>query len=188
MLLGKKAVSPLIATVLLVMIVVSIGAAIMVVIQGITQEQLQSTEAQQQLIKCGTDVNVGLLTVNEAYRICIFKPDNLTGGNLKLYMENKGIRDIADWRFRVIGDNNISDTDGGYAPLSKGSVRGFSFDFSQSVGMYVTNVQKITIAPKIPGGPSNPTVTCSEPNLECDYTAIQEFSECGNVTWDDVIS
>ena len=39
--LNKNAVSPLIATVLLVMIVVSIGAAVMVVIQGLTEEQIE---------------------------------------------------------------------------------------------------------------------------------------------------
>ena len=88
MVFNKKAVSPLIATVLLVMIVVSIGAAVMVVIQSLTEENLQSIEAQKAVIKCGSDVSVDLITVGTSYRICT--DPNATSGTFALYIENKG--------------------------------------------------------------------------------------------------
>ena len=54
--LNKKAVSPLIATVLLVMIVVSVGAAVMLVIRGLSDEQIDKIDKATIEIQCGTEV------------------------------------------------------------------------------------------------------------------------------------
>ena len=181
---NKKAVSPLIATVLLVMIVVSIGAAVMVVIQGITQEQIASTEAQQQLIACGTDVEVGLFQVGTSYRICLDEPNSDTElGNFSIYLENKGLKDISDWRITIVGNNSIEDQNGGFdtydMDLDTGEIKLFEYNWT-GTGV----VDKIRLSPKIPGGPANPLVTCSEPNLEWDSEDMSGWDGCEDVTWD----
>jgi flagellin-like protein len=189
MVLSKRGVSPLIATVLLVMIVVSIGAAVMVVIQGLAQEGIDSTQAQQQLIKCGTDVEVGLLAVGDTYRMCIDTRNTSDIAVFKIFLENKGLKDIADWKFRIIGDGAINDTNGGFTALPRGSLLGYRFEFGGNVGPSLTQISKISLSPKIPGGPSNPSVICTEPNLEWDDTEIEEMQNCSSssVTWDDNI-
>ena len=186
---NKKAVSPLIATVLLVMIVVSIGAAVMVVIQGISQEQIASTEAQQQLIACGTDVEVGLFKVGTTYRICLDDPTSASDqGNFSIYLENKGLKDISDWRITIVGASNVTDTNGGFdtygMDLDTGEIKRFKYNW-KSTGA----VDKIRLSPKIPGGPANPLITCTEPNLEWDSDDMSGWDNCNAganpVSWDD---
>ncbi len=182
MFLNKKAVSPLIATVLLVMITVSIGAAVMVVIQGLSEQSLASTSAAQELVKCGTDVSVGLITVGTDYRVCKAggTATNFTG-RFVLFIENKGLRDVEDWRFTAVGDN-VSDYNGGcIKDYSKGSIQSMRFNFT------TLNVAKIQLSPKITGGPSNPTVTCTAPNLVWDGDELIDMESCDSVTWDDSI-
>jgi flagellin-like protein len=191
MFLNKKAVSPLIATVLLVMIVVSIGAAIMVVIQGLTNEQLNSISAQQAIIKCGSDVNVGLITVGTTYRVCI----NQTGdapktGVIILYLENKGLKDISGFRVTSIGDSgvNTSNYDSG-STLVRGQVKGFRFYYG-NVASTDTAVSKIQIYPKIVGSPQTPVVTCDDPNLVFDSDFFSNVADCNatSVTWEGSIT
>ena len=183
----KRGVSPLIATVLLVMIVVSIGAAVMVVIQSLSEEQLASASAQQALIQCGVDVDVGLIEVSDSTRICINAPNSGTG-NVTLYMENKGLKNIQGWRFTVVGANGIYDvTDQGTA-LSRGTLQGFSFTYDTStVGTGISSVDLIRLSPRVEGGATNPVVTCSEPNLEWDADEIVDWNFCNSTTWDDNI-
>ena len=185
--MNKKAVSPLIATVLLVMIVVSIGAAVMVVIQGLSEDTLASVDAQKQLIRCGTDVEVGIIEVGSSARVCFdAPPDTANNGNFTLYIENKGTRDISGWRFTVIGDDGIFDSSNQGTSLAKGEIKGFRFFFNQT-GVTVAEHAKIRLYPQIPGGPTNPLVTCQEPNLEWDTYEIADLNLCSALTWDDNI-
>jgi len=184
--LNKRAVSPLIATVLLVMIVVSIGAAVMVVIQGISQEQIASTQAQQQLIACGTDVEVGLFKVGTSYRICLDEPASASDqGNFSIYLENKGLRDISDWRITIVGNNSIDDTNGGFdtstndLSLDTGEIKRFEYNWTGTGA-----IDKIRLSPKIPGGPATPFITCTEPNLEWDSEDMSGWDTCASVSWD----
>ncbi|MBN2367693.1 hypothetical protein JXC34_01645 [Candidatus Woesearchaeota archaeon] len=179
--LNKKAVSPLIATVLLVMIVVSIGAAVMVVIQGLTEEQLQATEVQSQVIKCANDVSVGIFTESDSYMMCMDSPsasDDL--GNFSIYMENKGLKDITDWRVTVIGASGVNDTNGGFVALSKNQLKLFKFNWTGT-----GTPSKLRIAPKTAGGGGSGPVTCEEPNLIWDSDFLTDLDDCDDVTWDD---
>ncbi len=178
MFMNKKAVSPLIATVLLVMIVVSIGAAVMVVIQGVYQEQEGTIQTQQQFIKCGVDVETKVLSVNDKYRVCWEQYGENNGGKFAIQLENTGIKDISDWRFRVIG-NTIIDGNGDFEGLDKGTVDSFEFNFTEVSG----NVSKIQLMPQIPGSQQNPIVTCNEPNLEWDGDDLSDLDNCSDVSW-----
>ena len=175
---NKKGVSPLIATVLLVMIVVSIGAAVMVVIQGLSEEQIQSIETQSDLLECGVDVEVGLVEIDSVYRFCT----NLTSqtrGNVTLLMENTGQRDISGFKVTVLGDDGFNSTTYASASLTKGSLSGFSFVFG-GVGDSSSEIGKVTISPQIT---LHDIVTCVEPNLEFDAEFLDKLNDCGSVTW-----
>ncbi len=176
--INKKAVSPLIATVLLVMIVVSIGAAVMVVIQGLAQEGIQSTQAQQQLIKCGSDVELSVFTVGTSYRICLNRTSSTGDTSFGILLENKGLQDVSGFKLSIISDIISNEDDTTYSSIDKGEIQGLMFGLNSS-----GTISKIILSPKIPGGPNNPTVTCSEPNLEWDEEEIEMFTECNATTW-----
>jgi len=178
--LNKKAVSPLIATVLLVMIVVSIGAAVMVVIQGLTEEQLQNVETQSDLIACGSEVSVGLVEIDNEYRICKNITD-WTDGRITLLMENTGLKQITGFKFIVYGYDGFNSTTYTGENLDKGELQGFRFNFG-GVGANNTRFSRVEINPQITG---KETVTCKEPNLQFDEEFIDALSDCGDVTWDD---
>lgn len=175
----KKGVSPLIATVLLVMIVVSIGAAVMVVIQGLTDEQFQNIETQQDAMQCGTDVAIKLVKADQKYRICMNVTDSEIG-NITLLMENVGQKDINGFRVVVYGDVGFNSTNYGADTLTKGELKGFQFKFG-GVGSSSSEVTKIAIQPQVEG---KEKVTCQEPNLEFDKEMLTGLQDCGSVSWD----
>ena len=180
--MNKNAVSPLIATVLLVMITVSIGAAIMVVIQGLVSEQTQSVEQQSDLLECGVDVDVDLITVSSKYRMCL-NVTNSTIGNVTLYMKNTGTKDITGWQVTVLGDDGANSTT--YTTdLTTGTLGEFSFRFG-STGDNNGEVSFISISPQIAAAT---TITCTKPELEFDEETVDTFDDCSAVTWDNGIA
>ena len=174
----KRGVSPLIATVLLVMIVVSIGAAVMVVIQGLSEEQLQNIETQQDLLRCGTDVDVSLVKIGSDYRICRNVTDAV--GNITLFMENTGQKDITGFKVIVYGTNGFSSQTYTSQSLNKGETKLLMFNFS-GVGNTNTDLDKIEINPQISG---RETVTCKLPVLEFDEEFLDSLDACTAVDWD----
>ena len=176
---NKKGVSPLIATVLLVMIVVSIGAAVMVVIQGLSDEQIKSIETQADLLECGVDVEATVMVVNNKYRICT----NITTtavGNFSIVLENTGQKDLSGFKIIVYGDDGVNSTTYGSEALSKGDTKTYSFTFT-GVGDNSGELGKIIVSPQIVLAE---TITCKEPNLEFDMDLLDILDDCGSVTWD----
>jgi len=162
--------------------IISIGAAVMVVIQGLSEEQMYEIEAQQQLIKCGSEVEVSVLKIGTDPRICLDNPSDATKqGRFVVSLENTGYRDITDWRITIIGYEKVEDADSGFTSLATSELMNFKHSWTGT-----GYVQRITLKPKIAGGASNPEVTCSEPNLDWDTTDFSGFDKCSEVTWDDV--
>ena len=185
MLINKKAVSPLIATVLLVMIVVSIGAAVMVVIQGLSEETIASTERQQQLLECQTDVVV------DVSNACI-TPVNETNGTgvVALRLENSGFQDINGWRFTVFG-MDVYDTTAQGSALLTGEIKEYKFVIDDgdpqlgNVGVGLNNISTVRVSPRIPGDGATPLVTCRIKALEWDLDVLEQWDDCNDVFWDD---
>ncbi|MEM3374423.1 MAG: archaellin/type IV pilin N-terminal domain-containing protein [Candidatus Woesearchaeota archaeon] len=175
--MNKRGVSPLIATVLLVMIVVSIGAAVMVLIQGINQESIDATTKQQGILRCTSDVELTPITLGNKYRICI------NDSVFAISLENKG-QDISDFRIVFFADNIIT-IDGKTAGVSKNSFVDLKYDIS-SINNY-SKIEKIKLYPKIPGNAGSQIISCDEPNLEWTKEQIKYFSNCNTTTWDDNI-
>jgi len=180
---SKKAVSPLIATVLLVMIVVSIGAAVMVVIQGLSEEQIQNIEAQKDLLACGNEVRIDIFKVGSKSKICVNNIDSPLGIEAILIMENKGLRDIAGFRVTAFGNNgfNISTFDNTSLPKSGETMKAIRFIVRGNISSSENNIEKISINPRIAG---KDIITCSDPSLEFDSDYLRGVDDCDDVSWD----
>lgn len=179
--LNKRAVSPLIATVLLVMIVVSIGAAVMVVIQGLNEEQLQNIQTQEDLLSCSTDVTVKIWEVSNKPRACLdMGQTSDKTGNIVVLMENTGQKDIESFKVLVFGDDGFNTTTWSSYSLAKNALTKYNFSFG-GVGSYPSSVDKIVIAPQIV---SSELVTCELPELTFDSDEIDSLSLCNATSWD----
>lgn len=173
----KRAVSPLIATVLLVMIVVSIGAAVMVVIQGLSDEQLDVISQGQEALKCSSEIKTEILQVGSTNRICL--GDNRS---FAFQIQNTGTKDIVNWNLLVVGDT-VQFIENKGTLFAEGNVSGYRINFTQ-----VDNIKKITLYPKIPGSAGNKNIPCSLSYLEWDEDAISDMDLCSSVTWDESIT
>jgi flagellin-like protein len=187
--MNKQGVSPLIATVLLVMIVVSIGAAVMVVIGGLAQEGLDSTASMQSVINCYSDANLKLLSVDNKFRFCVnANSDNNT--TIALSVENIGFKDILGMRVVVFGESNQSVTTytSTAVQIPKGEIKGLRFN-AAGVATNTSQIKKIVFNPIIQGQPGKDSVVCSLTNFEFDYEQLIYLDDCGSptVTWDDNI-
>lgn len=109
---SKKAVSPLIAAVLLVVITVSIGAVVMTLVRTYTTEGEQQVTVGKEAIKCGRDVSIGLALVDGNYMICNdTDADDSNLASLNFYLENTGTIDVLDAQVRIVGAKGIFQND-----------------------------------------------------------------------------
>ena len=180
--LNKRAVSPLIATVLLVMIVVSIGAAVMVVIQGLNEEQLQNIQTQEDLLSCSTDVSVKIWEVSNKPRVCL---EVVQGSyiNITVLMENTGQKDIESFKVLGFGDDGYDTSTWNSYTLAKNAISKFEFKISRVGNTSRGVVDKIVIAPQITG---TETDTCELAELTFDEVEIDSLQLCNatSVNWD----
>jgi flagellin-like protein len=108
----KKAISPLIAAVLLVVIVVTLGAAVMTLVKNYLTEGEKQVTVGKESIKCGRDVSIGLVLVDGNYQIC--NGTHHTDANLaslNFYIENTGTIDVLDAQVRIVGSSGIFQND-----------------------------------------------------------------------------
>ncbi|MBN1502248.1 hypothetical protein JW930_01785 [Candidatus Woesearchaeota archaeon] len=172
---NKKAVSPLIATVLLVMIVVSVGAAVMLVIRNLSDEQIQKIETSSREIQCGTEVKPRIVAYGTSYKYC-YDP---TTRNVTVMFENQGDTKIEGWRITVIGDSvyDREDTachnDTYCSELNTSQIRTFHWNYDD-----VGTVEYIRILPLVTGAPGKEIVTCREPALEWEEEDLAGIPSC----------
>jgi flagellin-like protein len=109
---SKKAISPLIAAVLLVVIVVTIGAAVMALVRGYMTEGEQQVTVNKEAIKCGRDTSIGIVLIENTYRICNGTHESDSDlASLNVFLENTGTIDINDAQIRMIGTRGIFQND-----------------------------------------------------------------------------
>ena len=105
---GKRAISPIIAAVLLVVIVVSIGAAVMSLVRNFITEGETTINVEKEGIKCGRDTSIELVLINENYQICnASHPDDSDLAMLNFMIENVGTIDVLDAQVRIVGKQGI---------------------------------------------------------------------------------
>jgi len=160
----KKAVSPLIATVLLVMIVVSIGAAVMLVLKGITEENMEASDETVGQLSCGSDVGLEVVQIEKSNQIC------LETDTLSTIVRNTGSKDIVSLKFSAIGTGGVHNNDT-MITLSGGDARLVNFSFPAAIG----SIKQIKISVAFILMPQNKIVYCLD--NEISY-AVDAISAC----------
>jgi flagellin-like protein len=144
---SKKAVSPLIAAVLLIVITVTIGAVVMSLIRVYVTEGDRDITEGKEAIKCGRDVSMELALVNDNYQICNGTAEDNDMAALWFMVENTGTMDILDAQVRIVGSKGIFLNDSvfnGTLKMGGAQVVNMTYD-PDSVGEF----RQVKIVPRI---------------------------------------
>jgi len=101
---NKKAVSPLIATVLLIAFAVALGAVVMNWGRGYVEDTQQfARERSDAEVTCTTEIDLNVISIDLVQQVCYNSTDQNVGEwNVTIILENAGSREIDDIQGRVI--------------------------------------------------------------------------------------
>jgi len=102
---SKKAVSPLIAAVLLIVVTVGIGAVVTGIVRSQVTSDKQTIEKTSTDVDCSTLVQINVPVYNDQFRICN------SSTTINFTLENTGSIDIDDLQVKVYGDAGFDDID-----------------------------------------------------------------------------
>ncbi len=144
---NKKGVSPIIASVLLVVITIAIGATTMAFIRSLTDTNLQKAQEGTSKIACGSDVKLEITMVNDNYKLCY---DNSTGA-MDILLHNTGSVDVKGFVMTMILNNGsvvATDFNTGYE-VNQNAYASLNMTPSSFVNDASSNVAQWRIEPKI---------------------------------------
>lgn len=102
---NKRAVSPLIATVLLIAFAVALGAVVMNWGKGYIEDQTLDTEEKSKVeTQCSLDVDLELLKIGGDKKLCYNQANSTVNASLEFMIENRGTVNIVGIAVSVIGD------------------------------------------------------------------------------------
>lgn len=104
---NRKAISPIIAAVLLVVIVVGLGAALMSITRNYLSEGKKDMTEKKEEIKCGKDVEFEIVIIDNNYQICNASATEADMASLNVMVVNTGTMDILDMQMRMVGQKGI---------------------------------------------------------------------------------
>ncbi len=105
MLNSKRALSPLIAAVLLIVVVVGIGAVVTGIVRDLVSSNQKTISGKDDEMACSRDVDVDVIMIDGALQFC-----EESGNIIVAVVENKGIG-IDDFQMTVLGDAGIFKND-----------------------------------------------------------------------------
>jgi len=142
---SKKGLSPLIAAVLLIVVVVGIGAVVTGIVRNYVTENKQTITEKASDMKCGVEVSINVPEVADELRIC-----NYTS-KIQFTVENSGSAAIDDMQVKVFGTSGFAANDTAWTQEKSGSFEpgdtqtmNTTFD-SAAVG----TIQQIKIVPRV---------------------------------------
>lgn len=149
--MNKKGLSPLIAAVLLIVVVVGIGAVVTGIVRNYVTENKQVITEKSSDMKCGVEVAINIPTVGDELRIC-----NGTGPapgtpNITFTMENSGSATIDELQVKFFGTGGFSAqdtvfTDTGYGVFESGDTREISVTYDIS---NIGDLQQVKLVPRV---------------------------------------
>lgn len=130
----KKAVSPLIATVLLIAFAVALGAVVMNWGRGYVEDTANiARERSDTEVTCASDVGLAIVEIDSVPQVCY--NDSLTNTSVEFIVENKKTRNIEKIQARVIGDKTrvpyIQDL-GDNSNISKSTASFLNFTYAKA--------------------------------------------------------
>jgi FlaG/FlaF family flagellin (archaellin) len=100
MLRSKRAVEPLIAAVLLIVVTVGIGAVVVGIVRNFVSENKVQIESKSAEMSCSRDVMIEIVKIDGVSQIC-------NGSNyVDIVLENKGVQ-IDDMQMVIMGESGI---------------------------------------------------------------------------------
>ncbi|MBW2964452.1 type IV pilin [Candidatus Woesearchaeota archaeon] len=157
--MNKKALSPLIAAVLLIVVVVGIGAVVTGIVRNQIQENKQTITKTSTDVDCSTNIQMNVPTYADDFMIC------LGSDYVNFTLENTGTDPIDNLQLKVFGDSGFADNDSGVlsTPLAVGQT------LSNFVVYYDTAdvgpVQEVYIVPKKKVTGQTNQIFCNEAKL-----------------------
>lgn len=143
----KKAISPLVATVLLIAFAVTIGAIIMGWGQGLLEENSDEAKTlSQREVRCTVGTSLEVKVVAGDKKLCY---RNITGteGLLEFMLENNGDRNVEGVRIVMIGNNDTTEVaDQDTFQIIGGGVKKGTQNFSFAT---LGNLTQVEFIPKV---------------------------------------
>ena len=144
---NKKAISPLIASVLLIVVVVGIGAVITGIVRNYVTEGKQTITEKSSDMKCGTEIMIEVPVVASEMKIC----KNQTAETITFILQNTGSAMIDDLQVKVFGTNGFDAvdtviTDTGAAGLAVGNTSSYTVSYD---ALSVGDILEVKLVPRI---------------------------------------
>jgi flagellin-like protein len=163
--LNKKAVSPLIATVLLIAFAVALGALVM----NWGREYIEATQEKvtlqsEQQTSCTFDTSISLVNIGD--KPCFDPQDN----NFYAIIEN-GDYELAGYKVTIFANNSIYENE-----TTAVIKRVESKIIKAGLPPGITSIQKVTIIPKIKIKGGKEDVYC--PNAKIDIDDVPKLDSC----------
>ncbi|MBW2972319.1 hypothetical protein KY359_04755 [Candidatus Woesearchaeota archaeon] len=153
--MSKRGLSPLIAAVLLIVVVVGIGAVVTGIVRNYVTENKQTITEKASDMKCGVEVAVNVPTVGDELRICNGTAAGY-GGSVNFTLENSGSATIDELQVKFFGTNGFDSIDemsgaGVVAPGTWGSgmEAGATLSFNASYPTGIGVLQQVKIIPRV---------------------------------------
>ncbi|MFH1053300.1 MAG: archaellin/type IV pilin N-terminal domain-containing protein [Candidatus Woesearchaeota archaeon] len=153
--MGKKGVSPIIAVVLLIAIVVGLGAVLMTISRNFMSESEENIEEKTEVMKCNTDVQINFVETAGGFKV-VETPD----GTYTVTVEAGPYMDIDTLVLTAIGATTGEDETTTGA-LGKGKIDTFIFTPTPAV----IDPTKIKVVPTFKGEAGN-TIICPQSGIE----------------------
>lgn len=154
----KKAVSPLIATVVLLVVVVGVGAVVTGMIRGYITESKQKTDESAALTSCSTELDIDTVIINEDIQVC----KNST--HIEFMIENRA-GEIDDFQVSIYSSDNIVQNTSVLSSsesLAQGETKLFSATYS---GMSASDIVEVHLIPKL-RSPQGTMLVCNDVALK----------------------
>ncbi|MFH1053299.1 MAG: archaellin/type IV pilin N-terminal domain-containing protein [Candidatus Woesearchaeota archaeon] len=156
--MGKKGVSPIIAVVLLIAIVVGLGAVLMTISRSFMTETEENIGEKTEQMKCSTDVQIELVD----------KVEETTPGTVYTFtIETGPYIDIDELIVTGIGSTDVLTATTDFTPLAKGRIGQYTATFASSIG----TMEMLKIVPAF-NGDDGVSIPCPQAGIEVNYNEM----------------
>lgn len=166
---AKKGVSPIVASVLLVVITIAIGATTMAFLRSLTDSNLEKTKEQTGKISCGTDVSLQIPVVQNINKICYFNAD----GTLRVTLHNVGTKTIKGFNLITVKTDGTAITNSTNTSLNFVRDGWTMLNISTGIANASVNILQFRLEPKIDG--TSGDMICSDSGIVKD---LAELATC----------
>lgn len=144
---SRKGLSPLIAAVLLIVVVVGIGAVVTGIVRNYVTENKQTITEKASDMKCGIEVSLNVPTVNDELLVC----NDTANKFINITLENTGSAAIDDIQLKVFGTSGFAANDTAWT--GSGQTTAFASGDTKKLQLYWTGtvgeLQQIKIVPRV---------------------------------------